>query len=120
MLGASEAFVLADKLGLDRQKLFDIASTSSGQCWALTTYCPVPGPVPTSPANRDYAAGFAASLMLKDMQLAQAAAAATGAATPLGAHAARLYQAIVEAGQAGKDFSAVFPWLSGLSREETV
>ncbi len=120
MLGTSEAFALADKLGLDRGKLFEIASTSSGQSWALTTYCPVPGPVPTSPANRDYAPGFAASLMLKDMQLAQAAAAGTGAATPLGAHAARLYQAVVEAGEGGRDFSVVFPWLSGLAREETV
>ena len=74
MIGTCEAFVLAEKLGLDPQKLFDIASTSSGQCWSLTTYCPVPGPVPTSPANRDYQGGFAAALMLKDLRLAQAAA----------------------------------------------
>jgi 3-hydroxyisobutyrate dehydrogenase len=120
MLGTSEAFVLADRLGLDRAKLFEIASTSSGQSWALTSYCPVPGPVPASPANRDYVPGFAAALMLKDVQLSQAAAAASGAATPLGAHAARLYQAMVDAGGGGRDFSAAFAWLSGLAREGTV
>ena len=120
MLGTAEAFVLADGLGLDRQKLFEIASTASGQSWALSSYCPVPGPVPGSPANRAYAPGFAAALMLKDAQLAQAAAADVGAATPLGAHAARLYQALVEAGEGGRDFSAVFPWLSGLARDGTV
>ncbi len=116
MLGVSEAFVLADRLGLDRQKLFDISSTASGQCWVLTSYCPVPGPVPASPANRDYAAGFAAALMLKDLTLAQQAAEASGAATPLGAHAARLYGAIAEAGLAGRDFSIAFPWLAGQAR----
>jgi 3-hydroxyisobutyrate dehydrogenase len=99
MIGTSEAFVLADRLGLDRAKLFEIASVSSGQSWSLTSYCPVPGPVPSSPANRDYAAGFAAALMLKDLLLAQEAAAAAGAATPLGAHAARLYQSLEEAGE---------------------
>ncbi len=118
MIATAEAFVLADKLGLDRQKLFDIASVSSGQCWSLTGYCPVPGPVPTSPANRDYAAGFSAALMLKDLTLAQAEAAATGAATPLGAHAARLYQALVEAGEGGRDFSAMFPYLARTARPE--
>ena len=118
MIATAEAFVLADKLGLDRQKLFDIASVSSGQSWSLTTYCPVPGPVATSPANRDYAAGFAAALMLKDLTLAQQAAATTGAATPLGAHAARLYQALVEAGEGGRDFSAIFPWLARAARSE--
>ena len=76
MIAVSEAFVLAEKLGLDHQKLFDIASTASGQCWAMTTYCPVPGPVPTSPANRNYQAGFTVAMMLKDLRLAQAAAAA--------------------------------------------
>ena len=85
MIGTCEAFVLGEKLGLDPQKLFDIMSDASGQCWSLTTYCPVPGPVPTSPANRDYAGGFAAALMLKDLKLAQAAAQSAGAATPLGA-----------------------------------
>ena len=74
MIGVAEAFVLAEKLGLSHQALFDVASTSSGQCWSLTTYCPVPGPVPTSPANRDYKPGFAAALMLKDLKLAQEAA----------------------------------------------
>ena len=118
MIATAEAFVLADKLGLDRQKLFEIAGASSGQCWSLTAYCPVPGPVPSSPANRDYAAGFAATLMLKDLTLAQQAAAAADAATPLGAHAARLYQALVEAGQGGRDFSAMFPYLARMARPE--
>src|SRR5262250_3812794 len=92
MIGVSEGFLLADKLGLDRQKLFDIASKSSGQSWAMTTYCPVPGLVPTSPANRDYQAGFTAAMMLKDLRLAQEASAAAGAATPLGAEAAAVYE----------------------------
>ena len=118
MIATAEAFVLADRLGLDRQKLFDIAKVSSGQCWSLTSYCPVPGPVPTSPANRDYAAGFAAALMLKDLTLAQQAAAESGAATPLGGHAARLYQALVEAGEGGRDFSAMFPFLARTARSE--
>ncbi len=118
MIGVSEAFVLADRLGLDRQKLFDIASTSSGQCWSLTSYCPVPGPVPTSPANRGYQPGFAASLMLKDLLLAQQAAAAGGAPTPLGAHAARLYQALVELGDGDRDFSVTYEYLSDLYRDE--
>jgi 3-hydroxyisobutyrate dehydrogenase len=118
MLAVSEAFVLADRLGLDRQKLFDISATASGQCWSLTSYCPVPGPVPNSPANRDYAPGFAAALMLKDLALSQAAAEASGAPTPLGAHAARLYQALADDGQAGRDFSYAFPWLSGKTRGE--
>ena len=91
MIAVSEAFVLAEKLGLDAQKLFDIASKSSGQCWSMTSYCPVPGPVPASPANRDYQAGFTAAMMLKDLKLAQDAARAAGAATPLGAEAAALY-----------------------------
>ncbi len=88
MIAVSEAFVLAEKLGLSHQALFDVASTSSGQCWSLTTYCPVPGPVPASPANRAYAPGFATALMLKDLTLAQEAARAAGADTALGAHAA--------------------------------
>ena len=79
MIAVSEAFVLAEKLGLDKQKLFDISSKSSGQCWSMTNYCPVPGPVPTSPANRDYQAGFTAAMMLKDLKLAQEAAKAAGA-----------------------------------------
>ena len=117
MFGVSEAFVLADKLGLDRQKLFDITSTSTGQSWALTTYCPAPGPVPTAPSTRDYTGGFAAALMLKDLKLAQDAAESVGAATPLGAHAARLYQEVNDAGEGGRDFSVVFRWLAGLARD---
>ena len=118
MFGVSEAFVLADKLGLDRQKLFDITSTSTGQSWALTSYCPAPGPVPTAPSNRDYTGGFAAALMLKDLKLAQDAAESVGAATPLGAHAARLYQEVNDAGEGARDFSVVFRWLAGMARGE--
>ena len=118
MLAVSEAFVLAERLGLEAQKLFDVSSKSSGQCWSLTSYCPVPGPVPASPANRDWQPGFAAALMLKDLNLSQLAADATGAATPLGAHAARLYAQMVEEGQGGRDFSAAQPWLSGKARSD--
>jgi 3-hydroxyisobutyrate dehydrogenase len=107
MIAVSEAFVLAEKLGLSHQALFDVASTSSGQCWSLTTYCPVPGPVPTSPANSDYKAGFAVALMLKDLNLAEAAARSVGADTALGAHAAEIYDALAKAGRGGMDFSAV-------------
>jgi 3-hydroxyisobutyrate dehydrogenase len=107
MLGVAEAFVLGEKLGLSHQALFDVASTSSGQCWSLTSYCPVPGPVPASPANTDYAPGFGAALMLKDLALAAGAASATGATLPLGAHAAELYRAFVAAGAGGQDFSAI-------------
>jgi 3-hydroxyisobutyrate dehydrogenase len=113
MIGTCEAFVLGEKLGLDPQKLFDIASTSSGQCWSLTTYCPVPGPVPTSPANRDYAGGFATALMLKDLKLAQAAAQSAGAPTPLGAEAAQLYALFAAKGHAGLDFSGIIRMLRG-------
>ncbi|HEX2656397.1 MAG TPA: 3-hydroxyisobutyrate dehydrogenase [Xanthobacteraceae bacterium] len=113
MIGVSEAFVLAEKLGLEAQKLFDIASKSSGQCWSLTTYCPVPGPVPTSPANRDYQAGFTAAMMLKDLKLAQDAARISGAATPLGAEAAELYNLYVNHGNAARDFSGIIRFLRG-------
>ena len=106
MIAVSEAFVLAEKLGLSHQALFDVASTSSGQCWSLSTYCPVPGPVPTSPANRAYAPGFATALMLKDLTLAQDAAREAGADTALGAHAAQIYQAFAT-DHAGLDFSAI-------------
>lgn len=106
MIAVGEAFVLAEKLGLSHQALFDVASTSSGQCWSLTNYCPVPGPVPASPANRGYAPGFAAALMLKDLKLAEAAAAASGADTALGRHAAALYAGFAETG-AALDFSAI-------------
>lgn len=111
MIAVCEGFALAEKLGLAHQALFDVASTSSGQCWSLTTYCPVPGPVPTSPANRDYQPGFAAALMLKDLKLAQEAAQASHAATPLGAEAAKLYERFSQAGFAGKDFSGIIDML---------
>ena len=107
MAGVSEAFALADKLGLDQQALFDIASTSSGQCWALTSYCPVPGPVPASPANRDYAAGFAVDLMLKDLTLATDAEAETGAVSLLGTAAREAYASLSAMGLGGKDFSVI-------------
>jgi len=118
MIGVAEAFVLAERLELDFEKLFKISAASSGQCWSLTSYCPVPGPVPGSPANRDYAPGFAAALMLKDLALAQQAAGAVGAATPLGAHAMRVYQAMADSGAEGRDFSYVFRWLADRARGE--
>ena len=107
MVGVGEAFALADKLGLPAQALFDISSTSSGQCWALTGYCPVPGPVPGSPANRNYQAGFATDLMLKDVTLATEAAAATGAASLLGPAARDAFAALSKQGMGGRDFSIV-------------
>lgn len=117
MIGVAEAFVLAEKLGLSHQALFDVASTSSGQCWSLTTYCPVPGPVPTSPANNDYKPGFATALMLKDLRLAQEAALAAGASTPLGAEAAQLYALFAGLGHAGEDFSGIVNFVRGLSAD---
>src|SRR5271169_971689 len=113
MIVTCEAFALAEKLGLSAQALFDVSSTASGQSWSLTTYCPVPGPVPASPANRDYKPGFAAALMLKDLRLAQEAAASVGAVTPLGAEAAQLYALFVAAGHGGDDFSGVINFLRG-------
>jgi 3-hydroxyisobutyrate dehydrogenase len=113
MIGISEAFVLAEKLGLSHQALFDVASTSSGSCWALANHCPVPGPVPTSAANQGYKPGFATALMLKDLRLAQQAALASGAATPLGAEAAQLYGLFDAAGHAGDDYSAIVNFLRG-------
>jgi len=113
MIVVSEAFVLAERLGLDHQKLFDIASKSSGQCWSMTSYCPVPGPVPASPANRDYQAGFTAAMMLKDLKLAQDAARSAGAATPLGAEAAALYDLFCAHGNAAKDFSGIIRFVRG-------
>ncbi|MEZ2126509.1 MULTISPECIES: 3-hydroxyisobutyrate dehydrogenase [unclassified Sinorhizobium] len=115
MIGVCEAFVLAEKLGLSHQALFDVASTSSGQCWSINTYCPVPGPVPTSPANSGYRPGFAAALMLKDLRLAQEAALASGASTPLGAEAAQLYSLFEKQGNGGRDFSAIIE----MFREQT-
>ncbi len=111
MIAVAEAFVLAEKLGLSHQALFDVASTSSGQCWSLTTYCPVPGPVPASPANNGYKPGFAADLMLKDLKLSQDAAGAAGAATPLGAHAAKLFEQFTGTGHGGTDFSGIINML---------
>jgi 3-hydroxyisobutyrate dehydrogenase len=107
MIATAEGFALAQRLGLDAQKLFDISSKSSGQCWSMTSYCPVPGPVPASPANRGYKAGFTAAMMLKDLKLAQEAAAAAGALTPLGAEAAQVYGLFCSQGNAALDFSGV-------------
>jgi 3-hydroxyisobutyrate dehydrogenase len=113
MIAVAEGFTLAEKLGLDAQKLYDISSTATARCWSLNDYCPVPGPVPTSPANRDYAPGFAASLMLKDLRLAMEAAQGSGLATPLGAQATQLYALMDLAGQGGRDFSGVIRLLKG-------
>jgi 3-hydroxyisobutyrate dehydrogenase len=115
MIGVSEGFALAEKLGLSHQALFDVVSTSSGQSWALTSYCPVPGPVPTSPANNDYKPGFAASLMVKDLTLAQDAAKAAGAATPLGKHAQEMFKAFDAAGNGGVDFSGIIQHVRSLA-----
>lgn len=113
MIGVGEAFVLAEKLGLDHQKLFDVSSTASGQCWALNSYCPVPGPVPSSPANRDYQAGFTADMMLKDLRLAQNAAQSFGASTPLGSVAQALYAMYVNGGEGSTDFSGIIRMIRG-------
>ena len=113
MIAVAEGFLLAEKLGLDAQKLFDISSKSSGQCWSMTSYCPVPGPVPTSPANRDYKAGFTTAMMLKDLVLAQRAAAAVGVATPMGALAQAIQALNAQSGRAHLDFSSVINVLKG-------
>jgi 3-hydroxyisobutyrate dehydrogenase len=113
MIAVCEGFVLAEKLGLDAQKLFDISSKSSGQCWSMTSYCPVPGPVPASPANRDYKPGFTGAMMVKDMRLAQEAAHATGVSTPLGAAAQALYALYCGKGGAADDFSGIIRMLAG-------
>jgi 3-hydroxyisobutyrate dehydrogenase len=113
MIGVAEAFVMAEKLGLDAQKLFDVTSTSSGQCWAITSYCPVPGPVPASPANRDFQAGFTAAMMHKDLRLAQDAAKTTGVATAMGAGAAALYALYCNSGNEGLDFSGIIDMIRG-------
>jgi 3-hydroxyisobutyrate dehydrogenase len=117
MIAVSEAFVLAERLGLDAKALYDVASAASGQCWSLTSYCPVPGVGPQSPADNDYKPGFAAALMLKDLALAQQAATETGAATPLGSHAEQLYRRFNEAGGAAQDFSAIIRHLAASKRE---
>ncbi|MGE0749895.1 MAG: 3-hydroxyisobutyrate dehydrogenase [Variibacter sp.] len=113
MIATCEGFLLAEKLGLEAQKLFDIASKSSGQCWSITNYCPVPGPVPTSPANRDYQPGFTAAMMLKDLKLAQEAARANGATSPMGAGAAAVFDQFVEEGGGATDFSGIIRFLRG-------
>ena len=113
MIAVAEGFSLAEKLGLDAQKLYDISSTATARCWSLNDYCPVPGPVPTSPANRNFQPGFAAELMLKDLKIAMEAAQNAGAVTPLGAHATQIYGMMDKAGQAGLDFSGVINFING-------
>jgi 3-hydroxyisobutyrate dehydrogenase len=115
MIAVSEAFVLGEKLGLSHQALFDVASASSGQCWSLTSYCPVPGPVPASPANNEYRPGFAAALMLKDLKLAKEAAQSVQAKTALGAQAADIYEHFAQEGHSGMDFSAIIKLVRGRS-----
>lgn len=113
MAAVSEAFALGEKLGLNPETLFAISSKSSGQCWSMTSYCPVPGPVPTSPANRGYQPGFAAGMMLKDMKLSQAAAAQVAAQTPLGEKATALYTQYCDDGHGNMDFSGIYLMLAG-------
>jgi 3-hydroxyisobutyrate dehydrogenase len=113
MIAVSEGFNLAERLGLEAQKLYDISSTATARCWSLNDYCPAPGPVPASPANRDYQPGFAAALMLKDLRIAMEAAQAAGAHTPMGAQATQIYSLMDLAGQADRDFSGVIKLLRG-------
>jgi 3-hydroxyisobutyrate dehydrogenase len=113
MIGVCEAFVLAERLGLAADKLFEVSSQSSGQCWSLTSYCPVPGPVPSSPANRGYKAGFTAAMMAKDLRLAQDAAQSVDAPTPMGAQARSLYALFANRGHGGLDFSAIIRMIAG-------
>jgi 3-hydroxyisobutyrate dehydrogenase len=117
MLGTCEAFALAEKLGLDAQKFYDIASKSSGQSWSMNSYCPWPGPVPTAPSNRGYEGGFAVAMMLKDLKLAQEAAARSGASSPLGAQAAALYALFDGLGYGRKDFSSILALLRGVLKD---
>jgi 3-hydroxyisobutyrate dehydrogenase len=116
MIGVGEAFVLAERLGLSHQALFDVASTSSGACWSLTTNCPVPGLVPTSPADNDYRAGFSVNLMLKDLRLARDAAIAGGAVTELGMLATDIYERLAADGAGDQDFSTVYRAIRAASR----
>jgi 3-hydroxyisobutyrate dehydrogenase len=113
MIAVSEAFMLGKKLGLDPKKLFEISSQASGQCWSMTSYCPVPGIMPNVPASRDYAPGFTTAMMLKDLRLAQTAAQSVGAATPLGSEAAALYTLFNNDGNAGLDFSGIIKMIEG-------
>jgi 3-hydroxyisobutyrate dehydrogenase len=117
MIAVSEAFVLGEKLGLSHQALFDVASASSGQCWSLTSYCPVPGPVPASPANSGYKPGFAAALMLKDLKLAREAAGAVHVKTAIGTHAAEIYERFAEAGHSATDFSGIINFVREVSKQ---
>ena len=112
MIGTCEAFNMAEKLGLSAQQFFDISSTASGQCWSMTTYCPAPGPVPTSPANNNYKPGFAAAMMIKDLSLAADAAKSSGANTPMGMRALELYQEFIAADGPDTDFSGIIRWLN--------
>lgn len=113
MIGTCEAFNLAEKLGLDAQTFFNISSAASGQCWSMTSYCPAPGPVPGAPSNHDYKAGFTAAMMLKDLRLAQEAAHAARASTPLGAQSEAIYAAMEAAGEDAIDFSGVMKVING-------
>jgi len=117
MIAVCEAFVLGEKLGLEHQTLFDVASAASGQCWALTTNCPVPGPVPASPANRDYQPGFAGALMAKDLGLALEALKATGVTAELGSRAAEIYRRFADEGGADRDFSAIINQIRARAEE---
>jgi 3-hydroxyisobutyrate dehydrogenase len=116
MVATSEAFNLAIKLGLDPQVFFDISSKASGQCWSMTSYCPVPGPVASAPSNHNYDGGFMSALMLKDLKLAMAVAQASGVSVPMGALAENLYQNFINLGGAPKDFSAIIKLLDGTWR----
>ena len=107
MVATCETFAMAEKLGLDLQTFFDISSKASGQCWSMTSYCPVPGVGPVTPADNGYQGGFASALMLKDLRLAMQAAGDVGATVPMGERAEQLYRAFVEGGNAGRDFSAI-------------
>ena len=113
MIGVAEAFNLGEKLGLSAQKIYDVVSTATGQCWAVNTYCPVPGLAPNAPSNRGFTGGFANNLMLKDMKLSQEASAAAGVATPMGAAATQLYALANALGDGGRDFSAIIETLRG-------
>ena len=116
MLGVAEAFTMGRNLGVDPQILFDITSTSSGQCWAINTYCPVPGPVPTSPANRDFQPGFTADMMLKDLRLSQDAARSSATQTVMGGKAEELFASFVDGGNGALDFSAIIRMVEGAEK----